>query len=323
MSIIVRTNEPVQAAESAKAPEAKEQASKGATHSAPEEKSSEQNASSESEPEETEEVESDESEDKESEGDSEELKDENKDDGKDKPKKKSGFQRRIDKLNSRLTAREQEIEYWKQEAMKRATDSKAAPQVETKQAEADAGKPKPDDFDTHGAYVEALTDWKTEQKLKERDQKLERSKLETEQAKLVQTYAERMQAFAKKVEDFQEVIDEVEDIPLSPVVRDIILSSENGPELAYEMAKNRDEYARICKLGPIAAAREVGKIESRIAAKSSEATKEIKKVTKAPKPLAPVNAGSATVKKSLSDPNLSQREYEQLRLEQMKKRRQA
>lgn len=321
MTIIVRSNEPAAKAPEAQASEAKPQEQTIATLSAPEENPSEQNESLESEPKEAEALDGEESE---SEGDPD-SKDEqdSKDAEKDKPKKKSGFQRRIDKLNQRVSAKEQEAEYWKQQALKSANESSAEPKVEPKKQDASEGKPKPDNFDTHGEYVEALTEWKTDQKLKERDQKHERSKLEEAQAKLVSTYSERMKSFSEKVEDFQDVLEEVNDIPLSPTLRDIILSSQNGPELAYEMAKNRDEYARLCKLPPTEAAREVGKLEARLSLKASDPTTESKKVTNAPKPLSPVKAGSAPVKKSLSDPTLSQREYEQLRMEQIKKRRQA
>ena len=115
---------------------------------------------------------------------------------------------------------------------------------------------------------------------------------------------------------------EVDDIPLSPVLRDIFLSSENGPELAYELAKNRDEFKRVCALPPLAAAREMGKLESRLEPKSPSAALASTKTTKAPKPLDPVGtSGKGSAKKSLSDPGLSQKEYEELRAPQRAARR--
>lgn len=321
MSIQVRSNEPEVKAPEAKATEDKPSESLGALTSAPEAKPSEQNEPTESDTLDKEETESEpeDSDPKETEPT------DHKDEGEDKPKKKGGFQRRIDKLNARVSAREQEIEYWKQQALKSASEPRNDSKVEANKPVASEGKPTPDKFDTHAEYVEALTDWKTDQKLKEHDQKLEKSKVESEQAKVINSYAERVKAFAAKTADFDEVLEEVNDIPLSMAVREIILTSENGPELAYELAKNREEYARMCKLSPLAAAREIGRLESKLAIKSSDdKSPELKKITKAPKPLEPVNAGGkGSATKSIFDPNISQADYERLRMEQIKKRRQA
>ena len=206
-------------------------------------------------------------------------------------KKKGGFQRRIDKLNAAKATAQQETEYWKNLALKSAVDPKTEPKVEPTKAKAEAGKPDPSKFDTHAAYVEALTDWKTDQKLSERDQKDEQKKAQTAQAKLVETYVERKNDFAEKAKDFYEVVSEVDDIQMSSAFREIILSSENGPELAYELAKNREEYARVNKLPPLAAAREMGKLEAKLSKPSETKTKETKTASSAPKPIAPVGGG--------------------------------
>lgn len=320
MSIIVRSNEKpavtppaTTTAETAK-PVVETTAGEGeskeaSTLSAPEgETHSEQNQSSESETEETREAK------------------EGQTTGDEPGKKKGGFQRRIDKLNSRVTAKEQEVEFWKQQALKNASVTQTSPGVnptaKTAQVE---GKPKPESFDTHTEYVEALTDWKTETKLKERDDKQFKERIDQEQSKIVGTYTERAKAFSEKTADFSDVLAEVDHIPLSPVLRDIILNTENGPQLAYELAKNPEEYARIAKLPAIAVAREVGKLEYRLQS-SSKASSELadKKITKAPKPLETVGTGGkGSTGKSITDPSLTQREYEALRREQIKKRRQA
>lgn len=243
------------------------------------------------------------------------------DSGTDPGKKKGGFQRRINKLNSRYAEKERETEYWKQQALKGA-GAKVETQVEAKPAAVVEGKPSSDKFDTHAEYVEALTDWKLDQKLKDRDSKLENSRIESEQQRVARQYNERAKVFAEKTSDFKDVLEEVDDVPLSPALRDMFLSSENGPELAYELAKNRVEFERVSKLSPLAAAREIGKLEARIARPAAE-SKEIK-TTKAPAPIVPVGgSGKGAVTKLISDPGLSQSEYESLRREQQKKRRQA
>lgn len=288
-------------------------------------KPAEQKKSEESETSETEDSEVEADEESEVEGDEPEAKEDSE---KDKPRKKGGFQRRIDKLNARNTAIQQQLEYWKEQALKGAKlDSKDKPaeKSDAPKGEANqAGKPDPDKFDTHAEYVEALTDWKLEQREKAAREKAEQDRIKTEQETLIKSHTERVKAFTEKTKDFHEVLEQVDDVPVSPTVEHILLSSENGPELMYELAKNRADYERINKLSPVAAAREIGKIEAKIAASksaSSETKKqEPKKLTQAPKPIAPVGGSKGTVEKSIDDPELSFAEYERLRREQMKRR---
>jgi hypothetical protein len=280
----------------------------GASKSAPEVKPSEQKKASASDAEHTEANEN-----LESEEDSEDSSD-------DKPRKKGGFQKRIDKLTSRYSEEVQRREALEQR-LAQLEAGKTAPkaeQVETKSVE---GKPDPEKFDTHAEYVEALTDWKLEQREKAVQEKQQKEKLFTEQEKIVKSHSERVKSFAEKTEDFQEVIEAVDDVPLSSALQQMIVTSDKGPELMYELAKNREEYERIAKLSPIAAARELGKIEARIESKSSEAKPEPKKITKAPSPIAPIGGNSAgSIRKSITDPDLPFAEYEQMRRKQMSRR---
>lgn len=239
------------------------------------------------------------------------------------PKKKGGFQRRIDKLTEQKMLAQQEAEYWKQQAIKSAGAPKLdALKVELPKPAAGDGKPKPDAFETHAEYVEALTDWTTDQKFKERDQKAENTRLETERAKQTTTYQEKAKAFLAKHPDFDEV---VEDLVVSPVVVGIIQSSENGPEIAYELGKNPDEAKRIAKLPPLQAALELGAIKSRIASKASgEKKSEPKRVSSAPAPIAPVGGGgrAKAPPKTLEEAaGHSYAEYKRVREEQLKQNR--
>ncbi|MEQ1666497.1 MAG: hypothetical protein ABL927_14110, partial [Bdellovibrionales bacterium] len=203
-----------------------------------------------------------------------------------KPKKKGGFQRKIDKLNNQKAALEQEREYWRTEALKsKAPESKK----ESKEVESTEGKPDPDKFDSHQEYVEALADWKVEQKLSARDAKQKEIETKSNHQKQIDSHTERVQSFVKDHDDFQELMESVDDVPMSLAVQEIILTSDNGPELMYELAKNKDEYKRICALSPMAAARELGKFEAKI---SKSEVKEEVKITKAPKPITPVSSKS-------------------------------
>lgn len=254
--------------------------------------------------------------------DSEEDQDDSEDeadsqDENEKPKKKSGFKKRIERFQRRLSEKDQEIEYLRKEVMKKSSQQEEKPEA-TPKTQTD-GKPKLEDFEHHEDYIEALTDWKLEQKQKEQEVKSRESHLKNEYQKTIQSFQSKVAEFGKTHSDFQEVIEEVDDIPLSPGFREAVISSDLGPAVMYELAKNREELERINALSPLAAAKEIGKIEARLS-KSSEPQKQTK-TTKAPPPVKPVGSSSSgSTKKSIYDTSLSQKEYEQLRMEQMRKK---
>lgn len=228
------------------------------------------------------------------------------------PKKKGGFQRRIDKLNKRVSSTEQERDYWKEQALKKGETPNPEPKeakVE-KTAKSDTGKPDPDKFETVADYLEAVADWKYEQRIQkaEADKKLAEAKSTYE--KSISTFQEKRDEFKKSVADYDEALESVEHIPLSVALHDFILESEHGPQLAYELAKNPDEYERVSKLSPLALYREMGKMEAKISpASTSEKTPN--KITKAPPPIKPVSKGAVT---STKDPGeMSYREYAEWR----------
>jgi hypothetical protein len=229
-----------------------------------------------------------------------------------KPKKKGGFKKRIERFQKRLSEKEAEVEHWKQAALK----SQPQPKPESKTADVKpVDKPKAESFETHDEYVEALTDWKMEQREKAQEIKSKEAQVRTEFQKTVDAFQAKVTEFKEENDDFDEVVADVDDIPLSFAIHDAIMTSDLGPQVMYELAKNRKELVRINGLSAIAAAREIGKLEARLSTKE-ETPKETKQ-TKAPPPLKPVGSGkSASVKKSIHDPNLGQKEFERLREEQ-------
>jgi hypothetical protein len=192
--------------------------------------------------------------------------------GDEKPHKKTGSQR----LREKLAREAEEKEYWKAEALKKATPATPA----TPQA---AGKPRQEDFDTHEAWVEAVTDWKVDQKLAERETK-------TEQTKRQQSWNEKADKARAKFEDFD---DALESAPApTPIVSEVLNESPIGGEVAYHLATHLDLYKRINAMRPPAAALELGRLEAQITAK--QAPPVPKAATKAPKPPTPIAAHSAT-----------------------------
>lgn len=236
-----------------------------------------------------------------------------------KPKKQGGFQKRIARFQKQLSQKDQELAYWKQEAL----TGKAPAKTDQKTIETKAepiGKPKADKFKTHEDYVEALTDWKIEQREKSNEQKKNEAQVKTEFQKKGETFQARISEFKKTNDDFDDLMADTNvDVPV--YVQEIFLTSEIGPALMYELAKNPKELARISKLSPIPAALEMGKLEAKLSGTSTKAESKETKITKAPEPIKTVGAKGGSLKKSIDDPNLSQREFEKLRNEQLKAKR--
>lgn len=213
--------------------------------------------------------------------------------GADKPPKKGGLQKRVGKLTRQREDARREAEYWRAEALKNQKPQAVDKPLEVAPAKVTDGKPAPEGFTTHDEYVEALADWKVDQKLSVRDQKSREMELKAQQDSKLKTYLQTRDEFAKGHEDYFDRMADIDKIPMSITVNEVLLESKNGPELLYELAKDPEEYKRICSLSVVAAAREIGKVEARLA-KASDQTIAAKQTTKAPKPIAPVGTGSTS-----------------------------
>lgn len=233
----------------------------------------------------------------------------------DQPARK-GFKKRIDKLTKRAAEAEREREYWRQEALK-AQAIREAKSEETKPEAKAEGMPQPDDFESHADYVRAVAKWEIKQELKAEKEQAQKAEIQKEFSSKRERFAKQSEEIAKAESDFEEVMDGVEGIPMSPALQSIFLESDQGARLAYELARNPDEFRRVNSLSPLAAAREIGKIEARLA-RESEAKKETKetKTTKAPMPITPVGAKSTgAVHKPFEE--MSFEEYKRYRQKQL------
>ena len=213
-----------------------------------------------------------------------------------KPKKKSGFKRRIESFQRKLSEKDQEIEFYKKLALKEKSDSSEAKPVNKAEKQGDDSRPDPNDFDTQIDYIEALTDWKLDQKEKIKSQKEVEKQKQTEAQKKADSFQKSITEFKKIQTDFDEVLAEASDLEVSPIVQDLIIESEHSARLVYELAKNQELAIKLNSLNPIQIAKELGKIE----AKFSDSSNEIKqiKVSKAPPPLSPVSPKTSKVNKS-------------------------
>jgi len=112
---------------------------------------------------------------------------------------------------------------------------------------------------------------------------------------------------AEAYADFEAVTTN-EDLSITPVMADALLSSEKGHELWYHLGKNPELADRIAEMHPVHQLMELGRIEATLSGKKSSA---------APKPTPSINPRGAS-NNSLSD-NLDIKEWMRRRNEEVRK----
>jgi len=186
----------------------------------------------------------------------------------DQVEEKKYSQAEIDAMIGKRLAREQRK--WEREQQQRAAETqivKAAPTASV------------DQFESPEAYAEALAYQKAEELLAKRE-------AAKQQSQVLESYQEREEAARDKYDDFEQVAYNPK-LPITNVMAETIQSSEIGPELAYYLGSNPKDAERISRMTPLSQAKEIGKIEAKLAAEPP-----VKRTTSAPAPISPVTARS-------------------------------
>ncbi|MCH9838111.1 hypothetical protein [Tahibacter sp.] len=213
--------------------------------------------------------------------------------GEEKPqeKPKRSARERINELTKRAHEAEREAQRWREAAERKTADP--------------SEKPNPDKFGSYDEYVEALADWKADQRVAESFKRRDAERSQAAEARAAeakaQAWAERQSEFREATPDYDAVVGKSA-VQIAPHVVDTLLDSESGPELAYHLAKRPETVKRINALSPLSAARELGRIEATL---SNPAAPQIKPASKAPAPITPVRS-SAPAAVDLASANMDQ-----------------
>lgn len=159
-----------------------------------------------------------------------------------------------------------------------------------------SGRPARDQFTNDEDYVDALTTWKVDQKLGSVKQELAHQQ---SQSRTQTEWVSKINQARTDYSDYDTVMEDAQDIPIDPSVAEAIQSSDLGGDIAYYLAKNPEEAIRINSLSPIAAAREIGRIESYVEYEKTH--KKVAPVSKAPSPIKPVRSSTGSGTKSFED----------------------
>jgi len=221
---------------------------------------------------------------------------------------KGSREKRIDILTKRWRTAERDLDY--ERTKRRETEAK----LEQLQLTSTADKPKPEDYEDTPAFLEALTDWRIEQKMNLRQAKAAAETEEVDKKRVEDNTDDEIDVVTdkgrEKYSDYDEFVFN-EDLILTSSMLETVLLSDIPEEVLYYLGQNLEVAAEIGEMSAIKAARKIGKLEVEIAAgipdpntSSEEKEEEIptkklvksthKKLTKAPAPITPVKVTGVT-----------------------------
>lgn len=177
---------------------------------------------------------------------------------------KSFTQEELDAMVGKRLARERR-KWEREQAAKAAELNSVAP----------ASLPKPDEDPE--AYAEALAERKAAELLAKRE-------AERQRYEVLEAYQDKEEVAREKYTDFEQVAYNPT-LPITSVMAETIQASDIGPEIAYFLGSNPKEADRISRMNPYLQAKEIGRIEAKIAENPP-----VKKTTSAPPPIKPVTA---------------------------------
>jgi hypothetical protein len=207
-----------------------------------------------------------------------------------------GYKKTIVKLRDRIS----ELEAARLAAPPAAAPAAAAaPAVARPSAAAPAlpafATPKPllEDFATIEEHTDAAVTWALDKRDFERAASAKAETIKVAADKLLTAWTDRVTDFKAENDDYDAVVKAADKVKLSNDLQRVILESEAGPAIAYELASGAEndyaELRRIAALSPLNAAREVGKIEARLLG-AHPVPHEKPVVSGAPRPIRPVGA---------------------------------
>lgn len=216
----------------------------------------------------------------------------------------------VSNLEGQLTAKDAEIAALRAQLAggekAAASPAKQGPGSPAADASPADKPPVLEDFNSYEEWVDARAEYratKAAEKLiaQEREraaQQNAQSTAQTQHQALVETYEARQEAAREKYEDYDEVLnsEEVAGMGITLTVQQSLLESEIGPDVAYYLGQNLDEYAEILAAGNTPkAARMMGRVEAKVEAQLKEQDAAAKAAAKKPAAKEAAPAGLAGV----------------------------
>ena len=233
-------------------------------------------------------------------------------------KKQSRRDKRIDQLTGKNYALTEDRDYWRNKALAQPEPTKAPePKAEPPK------KPVLADFQHDiEAYAGALADYTeksidfaknevaTEIKQTAKDAS-DQQTLDSHKQQRLDRFKEKSEEFAKDTKDYFEIVQN-DSLNISPNMMDIMLELENTPGVLYHLGMHPEVAHRIAQKSPVAAAIELGRIETSLTKSPASAT-----TSNAPEPPNPISTSRGTTDRKITDPTLTDKQYRDMRKKQI------
>jgi hypothetical protein len=227
------------------------------------------------------------------EGENDGSDDDSDEDDQPKRKRRTGSER----LRRRIEALETENQSLRSRPAVDGADLEKAVQAEI------GDSPKESDYPDYLAFERAMIAYEADKRAVTREVKRtmasQAASDAARQAEVFEAYDDRLEDAEKALPGLKATIAKA-DIQVRQHVVGLIVESEKGPLIAHHLAKNPNKAAELNRMSPLAAAREIGRLEARLSLPKPKTT------TSAPTPLKPLKGSAAPAK----DPSkMSNAEY--------------
>jgi hypothetical protein len=212
------------------------------------------------------------------------------------------WQKRVDKLTAKVRSLESGL-------------AQATQALQARTPVQEPAEPRPDQFATYEDYLKALTSHEIEKRVGQRP--------EPAPAPMPVDFTDEaedsFEAAREEIPDFDDVVFN----PTAIIRQEWVQALSDSPvsaKVLYHLAKNTKEAAALARMSLPAQVRELGRLESKVQALAKARTsKPAPQQSGAPAPIAPVRPVAASTK-DLSDPNLSDADFERILRQKRAKR---
>lgn len=217
-------------------------------------------------------------------------------------------QKELDEIVQKRLARESRRAEKLAEAKARAEFAeRQLAELKAPKVEKPSGKPTPQQFESYEDYMDALTDWKVDQRMDGIRKETELERTQRQMAETAGRVMPKLKSAMEKYDDFQDVATSFQ---APRAAQAAMLESDITGELYYYLGSNPAELDRISSLSDVKQVLAIRELEQKLTAAPTP--------TKTPPPIVP-NTGNAKVSKRPSEMN--QEEFEEYRRKYRAKRR--
>mgnify|MGYP003460681662 FL=1 len=180
-----------------------------------------------------------------------------------------------DHIQSRIAHYASETRAAREEAkqLREAFERVMAKQDGVKASTSPDGKPNPDDYPEYSQYVEALTDWKVEQRETKNRETQSKTEASEHFSKRYAAYTQEIDKFVAGFEDPNAVKDAMnsDDVPVTAAMGDAIMDlGAAGVEVMFHLSQHPHEAMQIAQMHPRMAVVMIGRLAERLEVQSKQ-----------------------------------------------------